>query len=99
MVCAYTIVIMLCWQPPNPALHPTAKRLRRSVPVALRAPAAGEGWCSAQMTTVGASSHGQSVGAITLGVAPVVKILNSALLDALKRIAKVLGLTPTELLD
>lgn len=54
---------------------------------------------SAQVTMVGASSQGQSVGAISLGVAPVVKILNSPLLDALKRIAKVLGLTPTELLD
>ena len=28
---------------PNPTLHPTAKRRRRLVPVALRAPAAGEG--------------------------------------------------------
>jgi len=29
--------------PPNPAFHPTAKRRCRLVPVALRAPAAGEG--------------------------------------------------------
>lgn len=28
---------------PNQALHPTVKQLRRLIPVALRAPAAGEG--------------------------------------------------------
>ena len=32
---------------PNPALHPTAKRQRRLVPVALHATAAGEGRRSA----------------------------------------------------
>ena len=52
MPLAYTkAMVVLREQLSNPALHPTAKRLRRSVPVALRAPEAGEGrrwasWCA-----------------------------------------------------